>query len=287
MCLRINLGCFILIYLITAFTHTASAQYQSGRFKHIGIKDGLSQSRVGSIVQDPYGFMWFSTQDGLNRYDGYNIIQLNKDETGVELTDNFIIELYADYSDTTLWVGTINGVLHKIDLKSGRINSYTPNESIYSGSHYVRTVRNIDKNRLLVAYYEDGVYIFEKESGAFQQLIIKLPQISRIQSVLIFDESKFWIGTEDGTIIYDQRTQEYRLIGDTQGLSIRSLIRDGEQILAGSNNGLIQLDLTGNIIARFYLAKLGFRTFQGKSINTLFIDHKHSLWVGTLNSGAL
>jgi ligand-binding sensor domain-containing protein len=42
------------------------------RFARISTAEGLSQTKVGQIVQDNQGFMWFGTQYGLNRYDGYN-----------------------------------------------------------------------------------------------------------------------------------------------------------------------------------------------------------------------
>ena len=42
------------------------------RFKNISLDEGLSQSVVLDIVQDDLGFLWFATQDGLNRYDGYD-----------------------------------------------------------------------------------------------------------------------------------------------------------------------------------------------------------------------
>jgi ligand-binding sensor domain-containing protein len=43
------------------------------RFDHITTRDGLSQDIVTCIVWDAKGFMWFGTEDGLNRYDGYSI----------------------------------------------------------------------------------------------------------------------------------------------------------------------------------------------------------------------
>jgi hypothetical protein len=42
------------------------------RFTRISTAEGLSQTRVAQITQDDRGFMWFGTQYGLNRYDGYN-----------------------------------------------------------------------------------------------------------------------------------------------------------------------------------------------------------------------
>ncbi len=46
------------------------------RFDHISIEQGLSQSSVQVIFQDRRGFLWFGTEDGLNRYDGYNVQDL-------------------------------------------------------------------------------------------------------------------------------------------------------------------------------------------------------------------
>jgi len=40
------------------------------KFKHLGLEQGLSQSSVQAVLQDSLGFLWFGTQDGLNRYNG-------------------------------------------------------------------------------------------------------------------------------------------------------------------------------------------------------------------------
>lgn len=43
------------------------------RFEYLTVEDGLSNSAVMFIMQDSQGFMWFGTQDGLNKYDGYTV----------------------------------------------------------------------------------------------------------------------------------------------------------------------------------------------------------------------
>ena len=60
-------------------------------FRAISIEDGLSQGMVNSTIQDKYGFMWFATKDGLNRYDGYTFTVFRHDpEVPTSLSDNFI-----------------------------------------------------------------------------------------------------------------------------------------------------------------------------------------------------
>jgi ligand-binding sensor domain-containing protein len=61
----------ILLFLWLLANPQAYSLEKSPRFNHLSIKDGLSQSTINDILQDQRGFMWFATQDGLNRYDGH------------------------------------------------------------------------------------------------------------------------------------------------------------------------------------------------------------------------
>ena len=75
------------------------------RFTRLSTDDGLSQTRVSQIVQDDQGFMWFGSQYGLNRYDGYKF-KVFKHEAGKRntLSGVFIYSLFKDRSGS-LWIG--------------------------------------------------------------------------------------------------------------------------------------------------------------------------------------
>ena len=92
-------------------------------FTHITIEQGLSDQRVQALAQDRAGFMWFGTNNGLNRYDGYNVVAYRNDPTNPHsLSGNFISDLYEDRSGT-LWVGTRSG-LNAFDRRTERFTRY-------------------------------------------------------------------------------------------------------------------------------------------------------------------
>lgn len=78
-------------------------------FTHINGENGLSASNVKTILQDSYGFMWFGTKNGLNRYDGTSVLQLNCDDQIAGTGNHNISALYED-KDRKLWVGTDRGI---------------------------------------------------------------------------------------------------------------------------------------------------------------------------------
>ena len=68
--LRRILGIIIMLIVINIGLYRVDA-FDNINFKNITIEDGLSQSTVETMIQDSKGYLWFGTNDGLNRYNGY------------------------------------------------------------------------------------------------------------------------------------------------------------------------------------------------------------------------
>ena len=96
-------------------------------FTTLSIEDGLSQSVVTSILQDSRGFMWFGTQDGLNRFDGYEfVVYKHEGDDPTSLSDNFVLSLREDrWGD--LWIGTNGGGLNRFDRGTETFTRYMHN----------------------------------------------------------------------------------------------------------------------------------------------------------------
>ncbi|MGE5456850.1 MAG: two-component regulator propeller domain-containing protein [Methanococcaceae archaeon] len=105
--------CRCLLLLVLLFASNSMQAQNQVIFHHLTVDDGLSQSSVTCILQDAKGFMWFGTQDGLNRYDGYRVkVFKNNSLDSTSLINNFIYSIYLD-SSGTLYVETQGGGFQK------------------------------------------------------------------------------------------------------------------------------------------------------------------------------
>ena len=111
------------------------------KFDRLSIDHGLSQSAVNCIIQDCKGFMWFGTQDGLNRFDGKKFTVYKNDKSDDStLSNNFVYALFED-KDDNLWVGTING-LNRYDRRRDRFERFmSDNEQGSFPVDHIRCIR--------------------------------------------------------------------------------------------------------------------------------------------------
>jgi ligand-binding sensor domain-containing protein/signal transduction histidine kinase len=130
--------------LVTSLPAAAGAP-RSLRFEHLGREQGLAQETVKTILQDRAGFMWFGTQDGLNRYDGYRMRLFRSNPTDpATLPDNYVQASHED-GEGRLWFGTRGG-LARFDEATQKFVRYP----FVSGSERVA------RNRAVAAIVGDG-----------------------------------------------------------------------------------------------------------------------------------
>jgi len=118
--------CATALFLSASAARPSADQRKNVRFEHVSLEEGLSQAFVASTLQDRDGFMWFGTQEGLNRYDGYDFKIFSYDpEDPTSLSNNFVKTIYEDRNEV-IWVGT----------DGGGVNLYNPlTESFDSFRH--------------------------------------------------------------------------------------------------------------------------------------------------------
>ena len=94
------------------------------KFTHLTTNEGLSQSNVKAILQDHRGFMWFATQDGLDRYDGNTfVVYKHTPNDSDSLSANLVVDLIED-DQGYLWIATYTGGVNKFDPRTERFTRY-------------------------------------------------------------------------------------------------------------------------------------------------------------------
>ena len=99
-------------------------QSQNLNFGHISVEEGLSNSYVNCLLQDQTGFIWFGTDDGLNRFDGYEIKIYRNDPTdSSSIANNIVWSLFED-KDGCLWIGTKGGILDRFNPSTNKFEHF-------------------------------------------------------------------------------------------------------------------------------------------------------------------
>lgn len=94
------------------------------RFDHLTGEDGLPQSNVWAVLQDRTGFVWFGTQDGLARFDGYDFRVYRPDPADASALGAAHVWALAEDDDGYLWAGTDGGGLSRYDPRTDRFTTF-------------------------------------------------------------------------------------------------------------------------------------------------------------------
>ena len=170
------------------------------RFEHLTLDDGLSQSNVLTVLQDSQGLMWFGTENGLNRYDGYEFQYFTRERGNPDaLGSDFIFAIREDLSGD-LWIGTNGGGLARYDREADRFTNYRhdPADGSSLAGNVVRSVL-VDANGVVWAGMRDGgVDRFDAERGVFEHIDLGLETMPSVYSLHQDGDGTVWVGGSHG-----------------------------------------------------------------------------------------
>lgn len=199
-----NLLLIILINIIAS-----SIEAQNVHIEQYTIDKGLSQNGVKCIYQDSKGYLWFGTEEGLNRYDGYTFTfyrPIPGDSTSI--SDNIINTIKEDHSGN-LWIGTFYGGLNKYNWETGKFKRYTHNFKIKNSipENFVAGIYEDKSNKLWC--YNQFLYTYRPETDDFKKLnlnFLKTP----INFLFEDKDHMYWIGTKNGLYQFNTNTGFYQ-----------------------------------------------------------------------------
>jgi ligand-binding sensor domain-containing protein/signal transduction histidine kinase len=302
---RCALLCCALILLSTA----ARAQYH---FDSWTTDKGLPQNSVNSILQTADGYLWFTTLDGVVRYDGVRFKVFDKGNSRGILSNRF--HTLLEDGDGTLWIATEDSGVTR--YKDGAFTTYTTGEGLAANlihsmrldsagvllvgtpagtarweggrfAPYARPLAEASNNRVYFASNGDGWFTSPSGLRRIQDgKQTSFPTNFKNPNIASFYEDReaaVWLGTVDGRLL---RFKEGRL--SPQPFQLKqpdSFIR----VMLEDRQGNLWLGTSGAGLARYRDGKTTFyTTAEGLSDNvilSLFEDREGTLWIGTGNQG--
>jgi signal transduction histidine kinase/ligand-binding sensor domain-containing protein len=280
---------------------TPRARDNDIRFDRLGVEDGLSQSAVNCMLQDSKGFMWFATEDGLNKYDGYGFTIFRHDpQDPTSLSDSFVRFIHED-SSGMIWAGTWNGGLESLDPATGEFAHYRHDPADpYSLSHDNVLYLYTDHAGALWVGTAAGLDRFDPRSGHFahyQHDPADNSTLSDYSVVAIYQDSsdQLWVGTWNGGLNRLEPatgwfTHYHNEPGNPQSLSddsISVIYEDSTGVLwVGTyEGGLNRMDREQGTFVRYAHSPSDIRSLSDDHVMTVLEDSAGVLWVGTQGGG--
>ena len=272
---------------------------QTLHFNNLSTKDGLSNNKVVSVIQDKTGFLWFGTEDGLNRFDGYEFkVFRNNPADSNSISSNNIWSLFED-DEGNIWIGTKSGELNRYDVKKDIFEHWKiKSENIQENS--INEIYSDKDGIVWIGSYQSGLYRFNIKTGELKNWNYDPgdPHSLSNNFVTSIIEDNFgylWIATYNGLNKFnpeandDSFTQFYAHSKNENSLSsnliwsIKKSEFDPNLMWLGTANGLVSLNLKENIFSKIPLSEDKSLQF-GNSVSYVVeekINNKTQLWVGT------
>lgn len=283
----------VLIFLITSTSFSYSQQSDWFYFRQINNSKGLSQNSIQAIMQDSYGFMWFGTQDGVNRFDGYNFkIFKHNEKNPRSLISSNVVALFED-DDKCIWMGTVSAGLSLYNRNSQQFENFVSNKNDLT-SLSSNEINEIYKDRLgnLWIGTRAGLNLFDRKSRKFKRFISN-PKVkgsisdSYITSFYEDSKGQFWIGTLNGLNRLDRKTgrfvqylHERGKPGTLSNNRVTDIIEDKQgNLWIGTGNGLNLFNKLNGTFSTFKTDKSVLKHSVDNNIGGIATGSGNKLWV--------
>lgn len=277
----------LIIYLFVGFNVWTTHAYI---YKTYDVRSGMSGNCIRSIVQDSIGFMWFGTQDGLNRFDGFQFTHYgNSSENGKE--DNLnIVTLCIHQDNRHIWVAS-NEKLYLFDILHETFSAFC---RIADDGTIVNNVFGLtyDNNGQLWIGSANGLFVYNEHKNTLKHYLHSktnphtLPD-NHVWTVYNDSFGNIWVGTRNGLAKYNTRTNNFTTYL-SEGVSFEHPVCNEIISLMESSQGTIWAGTWYGGLAQFNKETGTFHYYFGEGdtlsiprIRVLFQKSANSFYIGS------
>ena len=260
------------------------------------MEDGLSNNEVFDIIQDRQGYIWIATEDGLDRYDGYNFKVFRHDPNNPgSLSGNFVRALTED-SNGRLWVATLTDGLDAYDPDTETFKHYrhipgNPNTPI---SDSIWSLKADTNGKLLIGTFDAGLDVLDTKTGAFAHYPAgsgpQAPSDNKILAIFIDSQQRVWLATPSGLDQFDNTghapTRRYVVPGNAWASHVASIAEDAQHRLwLATHDGPYTYVPGDSVLRRDPLTGPEIKQFSRTTLYSVFIDSHQNIWYSSATNG--
>ena len=287
----------IILFLMLPALH---AEYGDLTIDRLDKRTGLPNSKIFSIAQDQFGFIWIATENGLERFDGSRFTSYKHDMgDDSSIAGNSLNQLLVD-GDGVLWIATKYNGLDRYDPVKEEFTHYQPTGNAGDISGPAITDLCISHNgKMWVSTYYDGLNLLDRATGQFQVWKRKDTKSSVVRediilSVMEDNEKWLWIGYySEGLTRYNVETGEVEHFvhdpADAASLpsgKVQDIIQDRiGNVWIGTENGLALYHRSKGCFINFTHDEGNVASLVGNNVMTLCEMKDGKIWIGTENGG--
>ncbi|MDF2434089.1 MAG: hypothetical protein JWP44_3720, partial [Mucilaginibacter sp.] len=277
-----------ILSVFSLFHNDVYGQYKTVKFSSLTIADGLSQSDVKCIIKDRKGFMWFATDDGLNRFDGYNFTAFHHDKNDKRsLSSNNVTTIFEDKAGN-IWIGS-----------GGGLSLYDPNTNSFANllankkdpgtlsNSAINTIYQDKRNNLWIGTYS-GLNLLDVKTKKIKRYLFTKDRDDiashHIFSIAEDNDDNLWLGTTAGLVEFNYITglaKNYPDKSDPYPVNALLKKQDGNLYIGTAGGGLSIFNVTNHSFTHFIHQPGSAGSLINNNVFALCYGEDRRIWVGT------
>jgi ligand-binding sensor domain-containing protein/DNA-binding CsgD family transcriptional regulator len=287
---------FFLFLLAPGFLFPSAQRFI--RFEHIFPNyNSVPISVVSSILQDREGFLWFGTNEGLAKYDGYCFTLFTPHQSGQEspVRPASVFPIIED-SHGDIWLGTNGNGLFRFDVQKEKFFQFMhdPEDPASLTRNIILSLQEDKIGDLYIGTRFNGLYRYERQNREFTRVSLG-ENVQTIWCLLIDSQNNIWAGTQgSGLFRLDPETRKIRNYkhdpADPHSIgsnTVWSIYQDkqGTIWVGTKNGGLNRFDRESEGFTACFGNRLGSSNLRHSNIISICEDTTGNIWVGTQEDG--
>ncbi|WP_294407315.1 two-component regulator propeller domain-containing protein [uncultured Clostridium sp.] len=238
------------------------------------------------MYQDSREYIWLATNDGLNRYNGYEFKHYKNDKYDKNtLSNNYVIDITED-GEGYIWISTLEGA-SRLNPNTDEFKNYFSGENKGNLSNNRLNKMLSTKDNKIYAATIDGLNVYNKEADKFYRVLDGENELPSQYIYFIKEDSRghIWIGTDNGLVECDKDLNVIKLYNDEiEARDIYNIYDDskGNIWVCTLRGGLYRINLDDKSI-KHYKSSDNKNSISSDTVKDAVIDSKGKLWLATDN----